>query len=112
MGFWLKSNKDFIKVFENWMDQTLVRYNDVYFVTNYQALLWMTNPVGTSNLNGFEEWKDKCKVEGQPVCSLPNECPLTSPELPRGETIRLWTQRALDKSRDTIFCSRESRTHS
>ena len=60
--FWLKSNKDFIKVFEDWMDQTLVRYNDVYFVTNYQALLWMTNPVGTSNLNGFEEWKDKCKV--------------------------------------------------
>ena len=60
--FWLKSNKDFIKVFENWMDQTLARYNDVYFVSNYQALLWMTNPVGTSNLGGFEEWKDKCKV--------------------------------------------------
>ena len=60
--FWLKSNKDFIKVFENWMDQTLARYNDVYFVTNYQALLWMTNPVGNSNLASFEEWKDKCKV--------------------------------------------------
>ena len=44
------------------MDQTLARYNDVYFVTNYQALLWMTNPVGASNLGGFEEWKDKCKV--------------------------------------------------
>ena len=44
------------------MDQTLARYNDVYFVTNYQALLWMTNPVGNSNLGGFEEWKDKCKV--------------------------------------------------
>ena len=49
-------------MFENWMDQTLARYNDVYFVSNYQALLWMTNPVGTSNLGGFEEWKDKCKV--------------------------------------------------
>ena len=77
--------------FENWMDQTLARYKDVYFVTNFQALLWMTNPVSNVNIPTFEEWKDSCKVEGQPVCSLPNECPLTSPELPRGETIRLWT---------------------
>ena len=74
--------------FENWMDQTLARYKDVYFVTNFQALLWMTNPVSNVNIPTFEEWKDSCKVEGQPVCSLPNECPLTSPELPRAETIR------------------------
>ena len=60
--FWLKSNKDFVKVFENWMDQTLARYNDVYFVTNYQALLWMTNPVSNGNIGTFEEWKDKCTV--------------------------------------------------
>lgn len=30
------------------------------------------------------------QVEGQPLCSLPNVCPLTTAELP-GETIRLHT---------------------
>ena len=90
--FWLNTNKGFIEEFEQWMDRTLARYKDVYFVTNYQALLWMTGPVSSVNIATFEEWKgDKCQVEGQPYCSLPNECPLTSPELPNGETIRLWT---------------------
>jgi len=89
--FWLKSNKGFVKVFEDWMDQTLARYNNVYFVTNYQSLLWITNPTRNQNIPTFEDWKKNCKVEGQPVCSLPNECPLTSPELPNQETIRLWT---------------------
>jgi len=88
--FWLYSNKGFIEVFENWMDSVLARYKDVFFVTNYQALLWITNPTNVNNLGVFEEWKDKCKVEGQPLCSLPNVCPLTTAELP-GETIRLHT---------------------
>ena len=30
------------------------------------------------------------QVEGQPLCSIPNVCPLTTAELP-GETIRLHT---------------------
>lgn len=33
---------------------------------------------------------DKCDVKGQPYCSLPNACPLTTRELP-GETLRLFT---------------------
>ena len=60
--FWLNSNKGFLEVFENWMDQTLARYNNVYFVTNFQTLLWMTNPTTSVNIGTFEEWKDKCKV--------------------------------------------------
>ena len=45
------------------MDSVLARYKDVFFVTNYQALLWITNPTNVNNLGVFEEWKDKCKVE-------------------------------------------------
>ena len=89
------------------MDSVLARNKNVFFVTNYQALLWITNPTDVNNIPAFEEWKDKCKVElasclfdnnnhyivqveGQPLCSLPNVCPLTTAELP-GETIRLHT---------------------
>ena len=38
----------------------------------------------------WEEWKEKCDNKGQPYCSLPNACPLTTRELP-GETLRLHT---------------------
>ena len=60
--FWLYSNKGFIEVFENWMDSVLARNKNVFFVTNYQALLWITNPTDVNNIPAFEEWKDKCKV--------------------------------------------------
>ena len=67
--FWLYSNKGFIEVFENWMDSVLARNKNVFFVTNYQALLWITNPTDVNNIPAFEEWKDKCKVEPRPsVC--------------------------------------------
>ena len=46
----------------------LARHKDVYFVTNFQTVLWMTNPVGSANLAGYEDWKENCKVTGQPVC--------------------------------------------
>ena len=65
--FWLYSNKGFIEVFENWMDSVLARYKDVFFVTNYQALLWITNPTNVNNIGVFEEWKDKCKVKNTPL---------------------------------------------
>jgi len=88
--FWLSHNKGFVDVFENWMDGILSTYNDVYFVNMFQAILWITNPTSNVNLQGFEEWKDKCKVDGQAACHLPNVCPLRTAELP-GETIRLHT---------------------
>jgi len=87
---WLISNKGFADVVDEWVDHVLATYNDVYFVTELQVIQWMQNPTGTQSLRDFQEWKDKCAVKGQPFCSLPNPCPLTTRELP-GETLRLHT---------------------
>lgn len=87
---WLISNKGFTEVVDEWMDFVLATYNDVYFVTDLQVIQWMQNPTGTQSLRDFQEWKEKCAVKGQPLCSLPNPCPLNTRELP-GETLRLHT---------------------
>jgi len=87
---WLISNKGFDDTFSQWMSHVLATYNDVYFVTELQVIQWMQNPTGAQALRDFQEWKDKCAVKGQPLCSLPNPCPLTTRELP-GETLRLHT---------------------
>jgi len=87
---WLISNKGFDEVLNEWMSFVLTNYNDVYFVTELQVIQWMQNPTGTQALRDFQEWKEKCVVKGQPFCSLPNPCPLTTRELP-GETLRLHT---------------------
>ena len=50
----------------------------------------MQEPRDVNSLRDFVEWKTSCDVKGQPHCSLPNACPLTTRELP-GETIRLHT---------------------
>lgn len=58
-----------------------------------QVIQWMQTPTELDNMRDFTEWKDensKCDIKGQPFCSLPNPCPLTTRELP-GETIRLFT---------------------
>lgn len=57
-----------------------------------QVLQWMQSPTELSGIKDFAPWKEKCDVKGQPYCSLPNACALTTRELP-GETIRLVTQR-------------------
>merc|ERR1712106_539332 len=75
---------------DEWMTFVATTYNDVYFITELQVIQWMQNPTGTVSLRDFEEWKGKCAVKGQPLCSLPNPCPLTTRELP-GETLRLHT---------------------
>ena len=87
---WLISNKGFTEVLDEWMTYVATTYNDVYFVTELQVIQWMQNPTGTVSLRDFEEWKGSCAVKGQPLCSLPNPCPLTTRELP-GETLRLHT---------------------
>ena len=56
----------------------------------YQVIQWMQNPTELTALRDFGEWKDKCDIKGQPYCSLPNSCPLSTRELP-GETLRLHT---------------------
>ena len=87
---WLISNKGFTEVLDDWMTSILATNNDAYFVSELQVIQWMQNPTGTVSLRDFEEWKTKCAVKGQPLCSLPNPCPLTTRELP-GETLRLHT---------------------
>jgi len=87
---WLISNKGFADVLDDWMSHILNTYSDVYFVTELQVIQWMQSPISTQSLRDFAEWKEKCAVEGQPRCHLPNACPLTTRELP-GETHRLHT---------------------
>ncbi|XP_057374878.1 chitin deacetylase 1-like [Daphnia carinata] len=86
---WLKSKKEFKNELIKFMDEMIAR-NDVYFVTMLQVIQWMQNPTELGALRDFQEWKEKCDVKGQPFCSLPNACPLTTRELP-GEILRLHT---------------------
>ena len=87
---WLISNKGFTEVLANWMTYILTNNDDVYFISSTQVLQWMQTPTGTVELRDFQPWKDKCTVTGQPLCSLPKPCPLTTRELP-GQTLRLHT---------------------
>ena len=50
----------------------------------------MQNPVPISAIRDFEEWKATCTPSGQPLCSLPNPCPVSTRELP-DEVLRLHT---------------------
>ena len=87
----LKSKKEFKDAFLSFIDHTLANFNDVYFVNYNNVIQWMQNPTETPSLREFQEWKEKCdSFKGQPYCSLPNACPVTTRELP-GETLRLFT---------------------
>ncbi|XP_063236650.1 chitin deacetylase 1 isoform X1 [Bacillus rossius redtenbacheri] len=86
---WLKSKKEFKEELIKFIEEMLAR-NEVYFVTMLQVIQWMQNPAELTALRDFQEWKEKCDIKGQPYCSLPNACPLTTRELP-GETLRLFT---------------------
>jgi len=94
LGFdaaWLQGKKDFAKALGEWIDDILLQYKDVYFVTHRQALIWMMDPARLNAINVYDNWKgEKCQPKGQPLCSLPNPCPVTSRELP-GEVLRLHT---------------------
>jgi len=87
---WLISNKGFDDILASWIQSILSTYSDVYFVTSLQVIQWMQNPTGTQALRDFQEWKEKCQVKDQPLCSRPYPCPLETRELP-GEKIRLHT---------------------
>ncbi|XP_013773959.1 uncharacterized protein LOC106458937 [Limulus polyphemus] len=87
-GF-LKLNPEFMDALLSWMDEMLDK-KDIYFVTMTQVLQWMQSPTELSSIQNFGPWKEKCEVKGQPYCSIPNACPLTTRELP-GETVRLHT---------------------
>jgi len=87
---WLNDHTGFNDVIDDWMTHVLNTYPDVYFVTKLQVIQWMQNPTSTQNLKDFAEWKEKCTVQVQPYCKLPNACPVETSELP-GETHRLHT---------------------
>lgn len=70
---------------------------DVYFVTMTQVVRYMQNLTELSQINSFEPWKAKCDVQEPPACFHPNQCALTTRELP-GETIRLHTCMECPKS--------------
>lgn len=55
-----------------------------------QVIKWIQEPTESTQLRDFDAWKERCDEKGQPYCSLPNACPLTTRELP-GETLRLFT---------------------
>ena len=42
---WLIQNPDFVQVISDWMDSVLSSYPEAYFMTEFQLLLWMMNPV-------------------------------------------------------------------
>lgn len=86
---WLKKQPDLIEAFTQWIDEMLDK-NDVYFVTMTQVLQWMQAPTELSQIREFAPWKEKCEVQGKPLCTMPNQCALSTRELP-GETLRLHT---------------------
>ena len=64
---WLVQNPDFVQVIEDWMDSVLATYKDVYFTTDFQLILWMMNPISSSNMAvGLLVYKSK----------IDNICPL------------------------------------
>ncbi|CAG0904840.1 unnamed protein product, partial [Cyprideis torosa] len=82
---WLH-NRDMRRELTKFIDEMLDR-NEIYFVNHLQVIQWMQNPTETNAIRDFQEWKEKCDIKGQPYCSLPNACPVTTRELP-GETLR------------------------
>ncbi|XP_026738148.1 uncharacterized protein LOC113501263 isoform X2 [Trichoplusia ni] len=87
---WLKSKKEFRDELIKFIEEMLEK-NEVYFTSLNQVIQWIQNPTELKSLRDFQEWKqDKCDVKGQPFCTLPNACPLTTRELP-GEVLRLFT---------------------
>lgn len=54
--------------------------NDVFFVTEYQAIQWMRNPTPVNGLNHFSEWdcKNRQLEPNEIACNLPKTCKLNS----------------------------------
>merc|ERR1712115_625926 len=72
---WLKINKGFLDVLDEWMDHVLLTFNDVYFVTEVQVIQWMQNPhqhAGAERLPGVEG-----EVSGEGPASLFSAKPLS-----------------------------------
>ena len=49
---------------------------DVWFVTNTQALLWITEPKTLKEMTNYAPWDCNDRVVPPKPCSLPTSCPL------------------------------------
>lgn len=86
----LKNQPELLDAFLYWIDETLATYDHVYFLTMTQVIQWMQDPRPIDQLVNYENWKEKCQVQGQPFCYGGTNCALSTDELP-GETVRLNT---------------------
>ena len=84
-----KSWKRYVKS-KHFTSENSVKVRPNTYSFHLQVIKWMQTPTELSALRDFQDWKETCDEKGQPYCSLPNACPLTTRELP-GETLRLFT---------------------
>ncbi|CAL8113684.1 unnamed protein product [Orchesella dallaii] len=61
--------------FEAFLD-TLVQMDDVWLVTNYQALQWIRNPTPNNRILNFEPWSCHDLKDRPPRCNHPKVCNL------------------------------------
>ncbi|XP_076062911.1 chitin deacetylase 1-like isoform X2 [Oratosquilla oratoria] len=86
----LKNDPEIYAAFNEWMDETLATYNDVYFVTMTQVIQWIQDPRPANQMNTYEPWKGICRPTTEPSCYVSNNCELNTDEL-AGQTLRLPT---------------------
>ena len=71
------------KAFRKFLNELISR-PDVWIVSNWEAIQWMKNPTPQSQMNTFNEWKDKCDKPvplAEQACNIPHVCKLFSREL-------------------------------
>ncbi|XP_002415832.3 chitin deacetylase 1 [Ixodes scapularis] len=61
------------KALHRFVDHVLKNYDNAWFVTMQQALLWMRSPKRTAELREFDAWG--C-VKREPSCNIPTTCAL------------------------------------
>ena len=88
---YFETRKSFLYEFKRWIKEK-AQSGKYFFVTNKQAIDWMTNPVPISEIVDYPEWRTTCQVEGLPYCSIPNPCPFNLPRyFPYEEAVYLNT---------------------
>lgn len=86
---WFKEKRNF-KALMRFIDE-MIKKQDVWFVTNYQAIEWMRTPTPLSQITNFDPWKCKREIDPNLVaCNHPNLCKLKSRQN-KGEQRYLYT---------------------
>lgn len=71
-----------IKALHRFVDHVQKNYDNAWFVTMQQALLWMRSPKRTAELRDFDAWG--C-VKKEPACNIPTTCALSFSDDPTGD---------------------------